>query len=837
MCGRAQRGTVAPGSRLSFHLPESSPKYPKPLEYRTLHTRVEATVDFEKKAISGECTLEIEPVKRGLEVARMDACSLNITAVKVDGADAEFDYDGKVLSVKIGPARGRRAVTVRYSTNPKMGLYFVGPDAEHPEKEIQAWTHTEAEESRYWFPCHDHPADKSSSELIITVPKEFRVISNGKLLSSKTDGESATFHWKEEIPHSCYLTSFIAGKFGVVSQEARGVKLNYNFPESKREDVLRYFGETPKMMEVFEDLTGVKYPYLKYDQTTVEDFVAGGEENLNATTLAMSYYPDAASEEDFATSYSLPNQRPMDLVSHELAHQWFGDLVTCADWPHAWLNEGFASYFQELYLEKTRGVEERTWHLDARTEDYFEEAEKEYRRPIVERDYVWPDDLFDYHLYPKGASMLHQLRFLVGDEAFFAGISRYLKAHARSVADTGDFRKAMEAESGMQLEEFFEQSFYRPGHPEFEVSYGWDGEQGLATVRVRQTQSTEDGTPVYKLPCELVFDVGGKKLVRRVQIEGADQAYTFSLPAQPTTVEFDPNRWLLRRTKFEKGVSLLLNQLARGTSAYSRAEAASELGKLKAEPAVKGLAEAAAKEQYWIVRARAFRALGEIGSEAALTALLGVAVPKDRRARRGMAAGLGHFKERRAVDALLRLLETDDSPYVRCEAALSLAKAWPEGALPHLKDAMKVHTVNETLAEASLAAMGSLKDAEVNAIVASSLRYGRPGRERVGALKAIKERGKILDDEVPVLKEMLLHDKEFRVRMYLVDVLMRSLQDARLLGALKEASRSDPQLSVRRKALHLYHQLASMQESNEAVAKLRAEVEQLRAESRRPSAA
>jgi aminopeptidase N len=826
---------MAGGSRLSFRLPESRPRYAPAREYRTLHTKIELDVDFQKKRIAGACTIEIEPVRRGLQVARFDAVDLDVSRVAVDGAEGEYEYDGRELKVRVGEGRGRRTVRVEYSASPKMGLYFVSPDAEHPEKETQAWTHTEAEESRYWFPCHDHCADKGSSELILTVPREFRVISNGTLLSTKVEGERATFHWKEDTPHSCYLTSFVAGRFGVVTQEARGVKLNYNFPESKTEDVLRYFGETPKMMEVFEDLVGVKYPYQKYDQTTVEDFVAGGEENLNATTLAMNYYPDRASEEDFAVSYGAPHQRPVDLVAHELSHQWFGDYVTCADWPHAWLNEGFASYFQELYLEKTRGVDEMIWHLDARVQDYFDEAEKEYRRPIVEREYVWPDDLFDSHLYPKGASMLHQLRFLVGDEAFFAGIARYLKAHALSVADTHDFRKAMEAESGMQLEEFFEQSFYKPGHPEFEVGYDWDDAQGLATVRVRQTQSTEDGTPIYKLPCELVFYVDGKRTARRVTIEGADQSFTFSLPKRPDIVEFDPRRWLLRKTKFEKSVAMLLNQLAHSEDAYSRAEAARALGKSKSGAAVGGLAAAAAKEQFWHVRACAFRALGEVGTDAALDALLGVGVPKDRRARRGLAEALGYFKDRKAVDLLLKLLKEDESPYVRCEAALSLAKAWPEGALPHLKEAMTVHTANETLAEACLAAMGKLKDQEVNGIIAASLRYGRPTRERIGALKGIKARGKILDDELPALREILLHDKEHRVRLHLVGDLIGTLQDLRFLEALKEASRSDPQLSVRRKALQLYHRLSSEREVNETLAGLRAEVERLKEEGRGPA--
>ncbi len=816
----------------SFHLPESKPHYPPPLDFHTAHTKFELAVDFQKKTISGSCTLEIEPIRKDLKVARLDACTLEITKVLVDGAPVDFEYDRTTLRVSLPPKDGRRSIRVEYSASPKMGVYFTGPDAEHPEKEVQAWTHTEAEESRYWFPCHDHPADKSSSEMMLTVPKEFRVISNGKLLSSKVEGDMATFHWREDTPHSCYLTSFIVGKFGVVTQEARGVKLNYNYPERKKDDVLRYFGETPKIMEVFEDLTGVKYPYAKYDQTTVEDFVAGGEENLNATTLATHYYPDAASEEDFSTSYSLRLQRPVDLVAHELSHQWFGDYVTCADWAHVWLNEGFASYFQELYLEKTRGIDEALWHLDARTEDYFDEDEGEYRRAMVERDYVWPDDLFDSHLYPKAASLLHELRFVMGDEAFFRGISVFLKAHALSTAETDDLRKAMEKASGLQLVEFFEQAFYRPGHPEFEVTYSWDDGERMASLRVRQVQRTDDGTPIFKLPCEVVFYVGGERFSHRVLLDSADQTLTFRLSSKPSIVEFDPRRWLLKRLKFDKTVGLYLSQLKDSQDAYSRARAAKELGKLKDPSAIGGLAEAAAKGQHWTVRASAFKALGEIGNERALAALLGVGAPKDRRARRGMAEGLGYFKDERAWKKLVEMLEEDESPYVRCEAALSLAKAWPEGALQHLKEELKVHTANETLGEACLAAMGKLKDEEVKDIVKESLRYGNPTRIRIGALKAIKERGTVLDDEFPILKDILLHDKEFRVRLWLVDFLLRTVQDRRFVDALREASKSDQQLHVRRKALGLYYDFASSAESSEAMAKLRAEIEQLKEENR-----
>lgn len=828
-------GVMFGGARKSFRLPESRAHYPPRVDFRTSHIKIELALDFVNQRIDGACTLVVEPIEKGLRRIRLDACNLDIRKVTVDGAPAEFEYDSAVLQVALNSAEGNRIVRVEYGASPREGLYFTAPDAEHSDREVQAWTHTESEASRHWYPCHDHPADKSTSEIILTVPRGFRVISNGRLLSATDDEASATYHWREDAPHSTYLTSFVAGKFGEITQEADGVRLRYNFPESKREDVLRYFGETPRMVEVFGQLTGVKYPYEKYDQTTVQDFIFGGEENINATTLSTIYYPDAASEEDFATSYSTPHVSAVNLVAHELAHQWFGDLVTCSDWPHAWLNEGFATYFQALYVEKTRGPDQMRWDLSSRLEDYFKEDEEEYRRPIVERNYVWPDDIFDGHLYPKAASMLHELRFIMGEEAFFRGVSSYLKEYSYSCADTQDFMKSMVKASGLELEEFFEQAFYKAGHPEFDVSYSWDEQSKTATLRVRQVQKLDENTPVFKLPCEVVFYVGGERLPYRVVLDSAEQTLTFSLQSKPSIVEFDPRGWLLKRVKFDKGLDLTLNQLRGSEDAWSRAEAAAALGRLRSAEAVAGLKEAASKNQFWHVRQTALKALGDTGTDAALKALLELEVPTDRLVRRGLAYALGNFKEASARELLLRFLKEDESPYVRCEAALALAKSWPEGALPHLNEAMKVSSPNETLAEACLEAMGKLKDAGVSAMVRESLPYGEPTRVRIGALKAIKGRGYIVDDEVPVIREIILHDKEFRVRLYAVNDLVRPLGDRRFIDAVRE-SRSDRDMRVRRKGLETYHELAESAEYSVVMSKLKAEVEQLKEENRRLAA-
>jgi aminopeptidase N len=824
---------MAACSHKSFLLPESKPHHVPQKEFRTLHRKIELSVDFQKKSVTGFCTLDIESIRHDLSEVHIDACELDIRSCTVDGEKADFEYDNAVLAVPLPGKSIHHSIRVDYSASPREGLYFTFPDSEHPEREVQAWTHSEPESARFWYPCHDHPSDKSSSEMVIRVPKGFRVISNGKLLSTKDEGENVVFHWKEDTPHSSYLSSFVAGKFGEITQEVHGLKLHYNFPESKRADVLKYFGETPRIIEVLEELTGMKYPYEKYDQTTVEDFIAGGEENLNATTLATNYYPEAGTEEDFQPAYSNPFSTAANLVAHEAAHQWYGDWVTCSDWCHAWINEAWATYLQSLYVEKTRGADFMRWEMRAREVEYFDEDETEYRRPIVDREYVWPHDVFDHTTYRKGASMLHELRYIMGDDAFFRGTAEFLRRHAKACADTDDMRKTMEAVSGLQLEEFFEQAFLKPGYPEFKVEYGWDDAAKTATLRVKQEQDTSDGTPVFKLPCDVVFYVDGARKKFRVMLDSAEQSLVFSLDARPSAVEFDPERWLLKKVKFEKTLDLLENQLAHSQDAWSRAEAAMALGKTGSDRAVLALKAAAKKEQFWDVRACALRALGEIGKDSALEAILEIGVPSDRRVRRAMAKALASFKDERARKLLLVFLESDESPYVRCEAALSLARSWPEGALPHLKGAMEVHSPNETLAEACLEAMGKLKDEEVKRIVDDNLAYGKPVRVRIGALKAIKGRGRIADDELPLLKEIVLHDKEYRVRLYLISSLLRELSEARLLDALAEVSKKDRNGSVRRKALEVYYALSKEADQGAALTKLKAEVEALKEENSR----
>ena len=202
--------------RKSFKLPEAKAHYAPTLDFHTEHIKIELGIDFEKRSISGTTTLEIVPVRAGIKSAQFDAVELNVKSVSVDGTPAEFEYDNEVLEVPLVRQTARHTVRIEYDAIPRDGVFFTAPDKEHPDKEVQAWSHNEAEAARHWFPCHDHPGDRATSELILTVPKEFRVISNGRLLSSESHGGTATYHWREDVPHSTFLSLLGAANLSVI---------------------------------------------------------------------------------------------------------------------------------------------------------------------------------------------------------------------------------------------------------------------------------------------------------------------------------------------------------------------------------------------------------------------------------------------------------------------------------------------------------------------------------------------------------------------------------------------------------------------------------------------
>jgi aminopeptidase N len=832
-----------PRKKGDFHIPGASRHLPPDKEFHAEHVAIQLRVDLDKKRISGACKTRLQPLREGISSLHFDAREMRIMGVTLDGVRVPFEHDGEVLTVSSpGPlATATHELRVDYSAEPRQGVYFVSPDEKIRDKPVQAWSQGEPEFSRYWYPCHDHPNDKATSEMTMTVPDGYLVISNGRLVSKETEGGWTTFHWKEDVPHSLYLNSFVVGKFGVIEDEAEGVPLQYYFPESKRADAPRLFGLTPDMLKVFESLTRTRYPFEKYSQVAVHDFLIGGMENVSATTLTDTRFPDARSEEDYAARYSRPDRNHVELVAHELAHMWFGDLVTAKHWSHLWLNEGFATYFQALYTREKFGEDEFRHDMLSKAETYFEEDESMYRRAIVDDTYVYADDVFDSYAYEKAAWMIHQLRYILGDDLFFDATAEYLKRYAGSNADTHDYMKVVEEKSGLSLEAYFEQAFFKGGHPEFEVSYSWDEGTHTAEVAVKQTQQTDEMTPLFSLPCEIVFYVAGAvgaaknggRQVKRVQIRSKEERFHFELPWKPSIVEFDPEERLLKKARFEKPVSMLLSQLEASVDASSRMRAAEGLSAFHGAPDVVQALERAARreDQHFSVRSEAARSLGRIGTKDALEALLGLSGVSNRRVRRAVVAALGEFKDEKVAKPLLDALRGDESPFVQCQAAVSYGKAKLPNAFEVITSAVGTPSPEGAVTEACLEALGYVKDSRTREFLRKHLPYGTPTRARVGALKGLSRLGWLEEADVATLKEILLEDKEYTARTQVLEVISELL-DRRLVPAVREAAEKDVDPRARRRAMEVALRLADSSSVERALNDVKDEVERARAESK-----
>ena len=364
----------------SFILPGQPTKYARDRNFRIEHTRIEIDLDFDKCSISGQVTHKISPFANRLRSVEFDSVDLAIIEAKVNGKDASFNIGPSSVRVDLGfdlDPGSSAEVNLSYTGTPKKGLYFRGPTKNYPTRFLHAFTQGESADNRYWFPCYDYPNNKGTSEVLVHAPSNMTVISNGRLISvTEAQTGKKLWHFSQEIPHSSYLQSLVVGEYEKISELHGGISVEYYVPSERKQDAARSFGKTPKMLDFFSKVTGQKYPYPKYAQSVVSEFMFGGMENISATTLTDLTLHDEREHMDYQSD---------DLVSHELAHQWFGDLLTCSDWSHAWLNEGFATYFNALFREQDNGWDDFQYAMQINYEFLIEEVEERYHRQWKQR--------------------------------------------------------------------------------------------------------------------------------------------------------------------------------------------------------------------------------------------------------------------------------------------------------------------------------------------------------------------------------------------------------------------------------------------------------------------
>jgi len=756
---------------------------------------------------------------------------LTVDGVTMGGKSLQFDHHDGVLDIHFKPALavGKEAeVSIAYHGSPRTGLNFTGPDKDYPDRPYQAWTQGQDEYARFWFPTHDFPNQKQTTEVIVEAPAEFETVSNGTLLSCDTRGRVKRWHWSQEVPHVSYLVSLVVGKFDRWDDQVAGVPLHYYVPPGRVDDGHRAFDETPQMVTVLSELAGTPYPYSKYASVVVQDFTWGGMENTSATTYIDDLLPDERAAPDYDSGR---------LVSHELAHQWFGDLLTCREWAHGWLNEGFATYAWPYYAERAYGLDEaQRLHLE-HADQYFAE-DREYRRAIVNRSYTEPTELFDVHLYEKSSWVLWMLRHVLGSDLFEAGVHEYVRRHRGGLVVTEDLVRAMEDTSGMALGWFFDQWVFGGGHPEFEVSHRWHEDDGVASLRVRQKQKTDELTHVFRMPLQVAFGLpGGRTVIHPVEVgtRGPDDGFSFKLPARPTWVRFDEGNRVLKTLDFPRDTELLVGQLQHD-EVTGRVEAAQQLGRKGSPAAVSALVKTLNGDERWFVQAAAARALGQAQGETARDALLaGLGHPRSR-VRTAVAASLaGFFGDEAVAAALLKTLRSDRSYTAAGAAAAALGRIGAVKAVPDLIKAADRASHRGLVASGALRGLAALHDPQhLDAILERAL----PGREQrvravalVAAAALARSTGREQREEVRRAAERSLRDPLYFVRRGAIKAL-EDLGDTAAIPALRATIERDVEGAVRYEARVAIDGLRRGVSEERALGGLRDEVEELRKSNR-----
>ncbi len=662
------------------------------------------------------------------------------------------------------------------------------------DRPVQVWSQCQDEDARHWFPCHDKPHVKMTTKITVRTPPGFTAISNGDLISKETPrGKKPwvhSFEMKDPLPS--YLVTLVVGHFDVVEDRAAvrtgrpSVPVSYYVPKGRAADAKRSFGETPRMIELFGRLTGTPFPWSRYSQIVVSDFIFGGMENTTATTMYEHVLLDERAALDVTSN---------DLVAHELAHHWFGDFVTCRDWSHAWLNEGFATYFEHLEREDRLGLDEYEHGVAGDVNAYLGEAGGRYQRAIVCRDYEEPIDLFDRHLYEKGALVLHLLRRELGDDLFWKGIALYLGRHGGGIVETSDLTRAFEEVSGRSLEQFFDSWVYRPGHPILKVQVSW--EHGHVNVRVRQSQKSGD-VPLFAFPMEVeVGTKSGKVHRHQKSMDAESDALVVSSPERPLWVAFDPAFRVVGAITVEAPADMLRHQLARASTARLRAAAATALDKRTDPETVTALGIALAKKsEAWMVRAEAARVLGKIRGPDAFASLAAEVETPHPKVRRAVASALGEFRTDEAAALLSRVATQDDSYLVGAEAARSLGETRRPHALDALVTVLGSGSWSDVKRAAALDGLAALRVDEAVPHVLERTKYGHSSQTRRAAVVALAR----LSDERKVREhlESLLEDDDPHFRISVVRAL-ETIGDPRTRSAFRKALDREPDGRVARR--------------------------------------
>jgi aminopeptidase N len=728
--------------------------YGRTRSYDLQNSRISLRFDTAKKSVSGEVTHSLAALRAGVTSLEFDSVELTIQSVTVGGKAAKFEMkpDKLVVNLDKPSAAGEKyVVAIRYEGHPSRGLYFIVPDKDYPTRPTQVWTQGEAEDTRYYIPIYDYPDDQTTTDMILTVPASWVTVANGRLIGVKdAAGGMKTWTWSQSQPHSTYLISIVAGEYDELKTTWRGKPLMFYAPKGRGERNAPTNNHVKEILDFFSDSLGVVYPWDKYSISYVDDFVAGGMENTSATTNTSTALvaPSLAGE-------SLLNADSLN--AHETAHQWFGDLVTCKDWGHVWLNEGFATYFDALFEEKQYGTDELSYSLWQDRNGWMRQ-QRLFTAPIVTHNFSTMTD-YSGNIYTKGGLVLHMLRRQLGDADFYKGLKHYLEVNRNHNVVTADLVKAIEEATGKSVEEFFNQWVYGAGAPRFEVGYTYDAAAKQVKMDVKQTQKVEGAVGLFHVPIEVEITTASGRKSSSIDVSKVSETFTFPADSQPLMVLFDRGGTILKSVSVKKSPEEWIYQLKHAATVSDRADAAAALGDVKGNDAViASLGEASLGDKHWGVRVTSIRSLSQIGGSAAQAQIKAAAANEQPWVRAVAVQLMGGFKDDASIgDALAKTFCEDKALRVRNAALNALAQLKSANAYEVMTQAVAVDSVDDAIRATALRGLGQSGNDNAVPLLLEWAALGKPinvRRAAIASLGRLDKKNKDLTNQlIAYLKE------------------------------------------------------------------------------------
>jgi aminopeptidase N len=831
--------------RRPFALPGAKPHYTPDSPGQVNHIALDIALDISNRCFRGTCTITITPVRQGIQQLVLDAVDLQIESVLVGNVSQPFECDGQQLTIRLLQPTDEKPLQIAIAyraDNPQRGIYFVGAEADYPDKPVQVWTQGEDEDSRFWFPGFDYPGQLATSEIRVRVPQPFLAIANGELIATETVGEETIYHWLQRQVHPTYLMTLAVGDFAELQDYWNDIPVIYYVEKGREADGWRSMNKTPRMMAFFSEKYGYPYPYPKYAQVCVADFIFGGMENTSTTLLTDRCLLDERA--------AIDNQRTESLVAHELAHQWFGDLVVIKHWSHAWIKEGMASYAEVLWTEVEYGKDDAAYYLLGEAQNYLEEDASRYRRPIVTHIYREAIELYDRHLYEKGACVYHMMRGILGEELWDIAIQTFVRDNAHKTVETVDLLRAIEKSTGYNLAFLFDQYVFRGGHPDYKVTYSWDGENNLAKLTVIQAQVKDEknssDSQLFDLKIPVAFGYStnmAKCKTFTLRLHEKEQSFYFPLEEKPDFISFDVGNYFLKTVTLEYPLPELKAQLKHDSDPISRIYAAIALTKKGGLEAVEALAEALQQDTFWGVRTEAAKQLGKIKLNQAGTALIAGLQDGDARVRRAAVEALSEIKNSDCYGALKQCLERgDESYYVEAASARSLGailagnlKEKEAEAIDLLKQILAQRSGwNEVVRAGAIDGLSQMKTSPIAAeIIQEYTQLGTPQPLRLAAIRALGgvSTGQANDKVEAIIEQLVVISQEtFFLTQVAVVTALGKMETPKAIPLLQSLAQRTPDGRVRRLAEEAITKVEKKLGSDKAIKELREELEKLKQE-------